>query len=874
MNITAPRQPATFLGYFLIAIYLFSGAASLAYEILWTRMLATQFGVSIFGVVVTVAAFMGGLGLGSLLGNRLRQNIAYPLRFFALMELAIACAAIIIPAILQALETQFTMLADNTGLAGWYGAQMLAIMLVLSVPALAMGVGFPLVLAAAENTRLMLGDIYGMNAIGGVLGALLPLWLLPNLGWLAALYVIAAIGMATGVLSLLLSWRYESGTATGGRELVPPRPALISLAVYAGIGAAALLLEIAWTRLFGMVLLRTEYVLAIILAVFLLGIGLGSIVARRLSHPYWFTLMPILAASCAILSLWCLPWMAAWVEAGRFASLSQALWQQGLVVAALTLPVTLVLGAWLPLLSARFGNHHHAGVWLYGANSLGAALGTVLAGFVLIPTIGSSASIVLGSMLLLVLGLSWAHTPRAWFAVIVLGIAAAPVMKMPEVSRLMPQLHADSRQIKLHEDAVSITHVVERNDGQRQLLADMQRMDASSDPTAVAVQKNQARLPLLLHAEPHSVLFLGLGTGVSAAGSLPFPDLDRTAVELSLGAIEAAANEFRAVNDGVSDKLHIVRDDARHYLMSSKTRYDVIIGDLFHPDLVGRSALLSRQQFQRAKAHLAERGLFVQWLAMNQFDLESLQIVLRSFRTVFPEALLFVDAFRIALVGPNQTLPSSSAMLDNLMRMDSSARQQATGSEGPWTWLSRYWGPIPASEGKIQDEWAPVIEYRLPGARYNGEMDLRRILEWLLRQRPQVSAAAQALEIAAWDNEAFTSAYAATDLAYQRWLAILSDQPGRADQLLPMAYQANPDDRWLGFALADGVLADRAAARRRGVDDKRLFEAALKIRPDHPEALRSLWHIAQSAGDAAQAEYYRSRLQALSPLDYEINNSR
>lgn len=870
MNNVPHNKPANFLGHFLIASYWFSGGVSLAYEVLWTRMLSIQFGVSIFGVVVTVAAFMAGLGMGSLLGSHLRQQSTRPLRLFAFLELAVACSAIIIPILLQTLESHFSLLAGEASLASWYSLQMLIVMLVLTLPALAMGAGFPLILAAAGNTRVSLGGIYGMNALGGAVGALIPLWLLPSIGWLASLYSVAGIGLLVAFVLLTLSWRFERTVEISTANVAEARPSWRWLLIYGGIGTAALMLEIAWTRLFGMVLLRTEYVLAIILAIFLLGIGMGSILARRLSHPYWFTALPMVAAAFAILSLWCLPPLASWVESGRFTSLTQALIQQGAVVAALTLPVTLVLGAWLPLLTTRLGNYHHGGVWLYGANSLGAALGTLLAGFVLIPAIGSSATIVLGAMLLLVLGLSWAHTPRAWLALIVLGVVAVPVLEMPEVSRLMPQAYADARQVSLHEDAISITHVVERGDGQRQLLADMQRMDASSDPTAVVVQMNQARLPLLLHSHPASVLFLGLGTGISAAGSLPFPDLERTAVELSLGAIQAARDEFRVVNDNITDSLTIVRDDARHYLMGDTARYDVIIGDLFHPDMVGRSALLSRQQFQRARNHLSYNGLFVQWLALNQFDLKSLQIVLRTFRQVFPDAVMFVDAFRLAMVGLNHSVISSRAVLENLERLDTTEQHQATGGEGPWTWLSRYWGPIPANTGKIQDEWAPLIEYRLPGARYNGDLDLKIILEWLLSVRPHIGDAAQSLAIAEQDSTTFEGAYAATDLAYQRWLAIFGQQPEKGQQLLPLAYQANPADRWIGFALADGVLADREAARQRGVSDRRLLESALKIRPDHVEAIRELWHLSQAAGDTVQADTYRARLAVLSPLDSEI----
>ena len=860
------------LGLILISLYLISGAASLCYEILWSRMLSLQFGVSIFGVVATVTAYMAGLGAGSFIGAHWSRKTTRPLRLFAWIEFSIAVAALLIPLLFQFLDAQFTTLAAGMSYSAWLGLQIIVVTLVLMVPALAMGAGFPLILSAVQNTRITLGGIYGINALGGAMGALLPLWLLPNLGWLSSLRAVAVLGCVVGAIALFLSWRNESNES---RPITPAlqRPATKWLLFYAGIGAGALLLEIGWTRLFGMVMLRTEYVLAIILAVFLLGIGFGSLLARYLTQRFWFTLLPIVACSFSILSLWWLPVLSAWIEEGRFASLVSALWLQGCAIVTLTLPVTLVLGAWLPLLAMRLGNRFQSGVWLYGANSLGAALGTVLAGFVLIPTVGSSTTIVLGAGLLLMLGLSlaqaWASRP-VWLAVVLMGFAVVPVLEMPTVSQLMPQAYGDVDLLKLNEDAISITHVVERPNGQRLLLADMRRMDASSDPTAVVVQRNQVRLPLLLHPEPHKLLLLGLGTGISASGSLAYPELERTAVELSSGAINAARDDFKRVNGNVMQQMRIVRDDARHFLQSDTEHYDVIVGDLFHPDLVGRSALLSRQQFQRARGRLSKGGVFVQWLALNQFDVNNLQVVLHTFKQVFPDAVIFIDAFRLAMVGARNGKINSAQMFANLQRLSSDQIEAVTGGEGPWTWLGRYWGVIPDLEKPIQDEWAPVIEYQLPGARYDGGLDLSQVLAWLVSVRPKLSLAAQQLEMADYDFPQFEPAYAATELAHRSWLALLRDQGAEGRRLLPLAYQANPKDRWVGFALADAVLVDRAAAEARGVSEQQLLESVLRIRPDHIEALRRLWHLEESAGNTAKANHYRQRFAALSPLDSEL----
>lgn len=857
----------------LLFIYTLSGTTGIAYEVLWARMLTVQFGVSIFGVVVTVAAFMLGLGFGSLLGERLSLRLRNPLRVVAMLEGGVALFALALPQLMQLLDDAAGSLAVQLDLNGWYLLQGAVTLLVLALPALAMGVTFPLMLKILAPTPLTLAEIYGANTCGGVAGALLPLWLLPAWGWAQAIEAVALLGLlialTAGLLSSFAALRSSPQAAT-----TDVRPDLLTLLAYAGVGAAALMLEIAWTRLFGMILLRTEYVLALILAVFLLGIGLGSLFARRMVSRFWLSILPILAVLFSVTGLWSVPIISAWAERGRFDSLLEALTLQGYALTALTLPVTVALGAWLPLISARAGRVQ-SGAWLYGSNALGGALGALLAGGVLIPACGAPGTLLLAAVLLLVCGLAWVSGPALKVGVAVAGLVTLavvgwPLRELPEIARLLPKAQEGSHDVYRHEDALSITQVVERADGQRVLLTDMQRMDAATDQAAVIVQQNQARLPLLLHPAPHSVLFLGLGTGISVAGSLPFPDLRRSAVEVSQGVI-AAMPWFAPLNQGVTAATRIVRDDARRYLRADSGHYDIIIGDLFHPDLVGHSTLLSVQQFARAKARLSEGGLFVQWIALNQFDAESLAVVLRSFAHVYPDAVIFMDGFRLALVGATDTIAGAPAVLANLGRMNAETQSQATGAEGAWAWLGRYWGRIYAEPGPLQDEWAPRIEYSLPRARYRGTMDLANIIEELLRQRPTLEQAASELHVAASSFAEFERGYAGNELAARGWLASLrgSDEGAR---LLRLAYEANPRDRWIGFALADAMYASLPQALAKGKDRRAALQAILKLRPDHIETLRALWRLEREAGNVAEAERYRSQLAAISPLDREARD--
>lgn len=855
----------------LLVIYTLSGLTALAYEVLWARMLALQFGVSIFGVVVTVSTFMAGLGIGSVAGLNWSRRIATPLRWFAVFELIIAILALTTPWFLLASEGMLSSMAAQTSLSVWYLVQFALVSVLLFIPAFCMGAGFPMMLNALGDTPQTLSRAYGVNTIGAAIGAVIPLLLLMNMGWLSAMQTVAALGIMVSLTAFYLSLKSEYNKQSLGSISSGFAPNGLTLLAYGGIGAAALMLEVAWTRLFGMLMLRTEYVLALILAIYLVGVGFGSLFSRFMQHSMWYTVLPIAVCIYVIFGLWLLPEAVAWIQNTQANSLFSVILRQTFVLIVLTFPVTLLLGAWLPLLNRLFGSNSISGAWLYGANSVGAAAGALLAGFALTPVIGTAATVVVAALLLLLLGLTWSRYKYAWVSLPIMAIASYPVVNMPPVAQLLPNLYSDSSDLYTFEDAVNITHVIEQTNGQRILLADLQRMDASSDPAAVEVQKNQARLPLLLHEEPKSTLMLGLGTGISAAGTLAYPQLKRTAVELSQGAIHAAQNWFSQVNGNIAGQVAIIRDDARRFLMASQDQYDVIIGDLFHPDLVGRSALLSVQQFARAKQRLSENGVFVQWLALNQFTVETYEIVARSFQRVFPNSVIFVDAFRVALVGTQARKPLAESVLKNMARLNEEQQRAATGGEGVWTWLGRYWGPLAMGEGVVQDEWAPQIEYELPQARYSGKLDLAVILNYMLQRRPSVEEAAAQLQVSPAQMPQFENAYKATELAHRSWLAFLTKK-GNADKMLQVAYQANSKDRWIGFAVADGALASLNSMGNTQYDEKKVLQSVLKVRPDHPEALYRLWQYEQARGNLEGADVYRQRYAEVSPLSKALRN--
>ncbi len=851
----------------VIGLYFLSGMVGLAYQVLWAKMLALQFGVSIFGIVITASAFMVGLGAGAMIGQRLSVKVTAPLVFFACLELLVALYALLLPNVSQLIDLAISNLG-NISLFSWYSYFSLATFFMIVLPAFALGLGFPMVLRALKSSKFSLALIYGVNTCGGALGALLPLMLLPVFGWSRSLQIVAFIGIFIATLSYILS-RYQPHLTQGIASAKARFISAPNLIAYAGVGAGALMLEIAWTRLFGMLLLRTEYVMAIILCVFLIGIGLGSLLSRFFKSDWWFELLPVLTALFAILSLFSVGPVALWAEATKFSSLTTAMIAQGSVIALVSLPVTILLGAWLPMLNCRLKGDKSSGASLYGANSIGAALGALLAGFVFLPWLGTMGTIIVAAFLLFFSGMCWARK-FAWLALPLLAGWAWAGSGLPDIDVLAPGQQKNSVDLVVYEDGLAITHVVEQSSGQRLLLADLQRMDASSDPAAMVAQKNQVRLPLLLHPDPQSLLLLGLGTGISASASLSIPYLERTAVELSQGSINASAHWFAPVNDNVSEKMTVVQDDARRFLRQTNYRYDVIVGDLFHPDFVGRSALLSTEQFNRAHEKLHQGGVFVQWLALNQFDVVSLEIVLRSFQQQFDNSYLFVDGFRLALVGIKGEVLTAERTLLLLDKLGDESSAKLTGGEGPWSWLGRYWGPLPVTAGPVQSEWAPVIEYGLPKLRYGEGLDMAESLSWLLNTRPKVDMAAKSLNVADKDIELFERAYIAADLSIRSWQAQLKGDTGQAQRLLGMAYQANPADGWVSGALADQMFSVQDQMVKQGMSRRDVLKGILKVYPAHVSTIKALWQLELIAGDKEKALHYREQLARASPFDASI----
>ncbi len=861
------KSPFAFTALLIAAAYFFTGFTSLAYEILWVRMLSLIFGVNIFGVAITVAAFMAGLGVGGFLGVYLVRRKISPLLMFALLEAFIAIFAFLLPKFIPEIENFVYLNTAQNSWGSFFLLESFICFVLLFIPAVAMGSTFALLLEVLKPFNISVGQIYGINTLGGVLGSITPIYLLPVFGWIVSTRLIAILGLLIAALCFVLSFFVGRSQAenTVSRNQETSSVKKSSLIAYAFIGLAALMLQISWVRLYGMVLLRTEYILAMLLAIFLMGIGVGAFMHRFFQKQAVLAVIPLLIAFFGLLSILLLPLVSAWAETANFQSFNEAILSQFFILLVIFFPVTFLFGIWFPVLIRHISGSSEDAVLLYGANSIGGALGALIATFILLPVFGSVAIIYIAVLVVIFSSFTWVSAK--WYqlssmTVLLLGLF---ILGFPPVSSLLPQAYANAKDIFYYEDAVSLTSVVDKPSGERLLLSDLQRMDASSEPTAVTVQKNQARLALLLHREPKEVLFLGLGTGITASGALAFPGVSVTAVELSAGAIAAAGTYFSSVNLDVTEKIRIIKDDARRYTKLTQDKFDVVIGDLFHPDLVGRGALLSVEHFARIKGILRSEGLFVQWVALNQYDVESLKIVLSTFRSVFPHSAMFLDGFRLALVGSNAKMSFYASMRAHQIANNDSAIMDKTGGEGIWTWLGRYIGEIEDEGVLVQSEWSPKLEFLIPQSKYDGKFNILTTFLYVLSMRSAEQDIARELAIPGEGLAQFVSAFKATNLWGGGMVDSLRGEFNKGFQKLREGYMLNNQDRWLGFGIADQMYASKSQAQEQGLSPKNALLEILKIRPDHYLAIKDLGKIAETEGNLTQSRYYKSLYESLNP---------
>jgi len=704
----------------LVPLFFLSGATSLVYETIWGRELHLVFGTSQVAIATVLAAFMGGLSLGGLLGARYADRVSKPLMVYGILEAIIGVYALIFPILLGLVTPVYLSFwaAFEPSPLVFSLFQTLLVGTLILIPTTCMGATLPL-LARFVTTRLetagsRVGLLYGVNTFGAVAGTFLAGFvLLPALGLSATTAWAAAANLLLCGAALALS-RHADGDAppvieASGTE-PPPAPDKALLVVVCLAGCASLIYELAWFRLMTLTLGASTYAFSTMLLAFLVGIAGGGWAGGRVADSLLRgfgrvgVLVGLAAAQVAVaVTTWAmmygfeqLPYL--YVELfGVIEGKEGFFWPTwlGLSMAVMT-PPAIMMGASFTMavrsLVADTGSLAGPVGRVYGFNTIGAIVGSLGAALFLLPNLQVVGTIsfanginVLGA--LVALGAAWVvagriHTPRfaalggGTLMVVVLGAVFPPpwepllmtagmykyVTELSDRSRAHVRAYAvDPYDLLYYNEGLSSVVTVAQNRKTGNIwLANNGKVDASTTsdmPTQVMV----GHLPFFFGRDVDNACVIGLASGITAGAVTLHPDANSIdLVELEPSIFEAShffdEHNHRPLDD--PRVVPIINDARNHMMLTPPGTYDVVVSEPSNPWLTGVSNLFTQEFFELGKSRLTDDGIWSQWVQMYGMGTEEVRALLHTFSTVFPHVALFatIEDADLVILGSNAPL--------------------------------------------------------------------------------------------------------------------------------------------------------------------------------------------------------------------------
>jgi spermidine synthase len=650
-----------------------SGAAALIYEVVWFQLLELVVGASTVSVAVILATFMGGTCLGSLIFTRVVSTKSNPLRVYALIECGIGLMGLLVLLLMPPVAQIYTAWAGD-GVRGFLLRGVVAAICLLP-PTVLMGATLPALSRCVDVSSL--GYLYTGNIAGAVFGCLIAgFYFLRQYDVTTATYVAAAINVVIAAIAFALTPQSETSVVAGfsrrGTRSVLSDAAPAEAGAYIAIalsGLCAMAGETVWTRILALLLGGSVYTFSIILAVFLLGLGLGSGIGSLISRN---VLRPAVALGyCQLLAAAAIAWTAYSLSASLpywpiNPEMSSNIWftfQLDLDRAFWALlPPTLLWGASFPLaLAAAANGKHDSGALMarvYAANTIGAIAGALSAGLLLIGRIGSQRieqlliALATAAGLLLLLRVMRATVIAAGAAAVL--AAALLINTVPPIAktliahgRFAASWVGKSNIIYAHEGMAASVAVSKFPNGATTFHV-AGKIQASSVARDMRLQRMLGHLTSLVPAKPRSVLVIGCGAGVTAGAVSIDPNVEHvTIVEMEPLVPEVAGTYFSEYNFDVigNPKVRVHIDDGRHFVLTTKQRFDAITLDPLDPWVKGAATLYTKEFLEAARSRLNRGGVITVYVQLFETNLEAVKSTVRTFFEVFPNGTIWGNTY-------------------------------------------------------------------------------------------------------------------------------------------------------------------------------------------------------------------------------------
>lgn len=841
-------------------MFFFSGLASLICEVVWFKNLSLVVGSSTFAVSVVVACFFAGLSVGSWVVGRLADGWTRLLRAYALLEMSLCVVSAVVSLLLFKWDYWIELILPWMRLeSGAAKPFMVAVGLILLLPATAlMGATLPVLVKHLARQRSHLarcvGLLYGVNTLGAACGcALAGFALIGLIGVVQAALVGSALYGCIGVVALGLSrqgpatrqaaWDPRSAASVSGQRSThyPAVTSGVLIAVLALSGFASIAYEVLWFRLLVVFNITTTYAFSAMLSTYLLGLVLGSWICARFLAPrkdrllLYFARVQLLTAVAATVSVALLGLsdkiLLGIADAVAALGITEAyagilsgpdLNVIGLCLVVLLLPTT-VIGVSFPLATELVANRARAvgsrvGT-LYGLNTLAGVAGALVAGFALLPWLGSQWSFTVIVLLnlalfavLLITQPSLRANRRLWregpvgAAALLLAFCILGSGYLREA-----QLHyADAKVLGFKEDADATFVVLEYEfplTGRYQQVVVNGVSYANNHLPGRRYMATLGHLPALLHPDPKSVVVIAIGTGTTVGALTLHPSIDDLwAVDISQHVFEVAKHFVPVNHDFLqSANVHPVVADGRHFLLVNDRKYDVLTFEPPPPAQAGVVNLYSRDFYKLAKSRLAEGGILCQWIPFDNVNRELLaRMLIQTLTAEFPHVSLWLPTFSQGVaIASMEPLRIDERELLRRMAIPQVRRDMLEyGMAEPEQLLATF---VTADEElRAYAGDAPVITDNRPRVehfRFYPEAEFH--YEDLLAHRRPVT---DYLSEPGSDSAALDQQLRAREHIWARWIAAANGSSQQAHRHLEQALTLDPDNRYLQYQLASSQM--------------------------------------------------------------------
>ncbi|BBM86745.1 fused MFS/spermidine synthase [Candidatus Uabimicrobium amorphum] len=693
--------------YTATILFFLSGACSLFYQVIWVKLLTLQFGSSAWSVSTVVSSFMAGLGLGSFWAGRNAKVLKRPFLTYAWLEIAIAVFGLLSLPIFQNLDV-IVGFAKHSFPSFFHVIRFIIAFAILLLPTFCMGATLPVLIAGIARFHPMektAGTLYGVNTIGAAFGVLAcGLFVLPAIGVTKTIIGAAVIGVAIGFLAIYYDKKYqasfEENTSEEQTKQAKTSAPLVLLVIVFLSGFISLSCEISWTRLLLPIVGSSTYAFSIILLTFLIGIGIGGVVAThkmltKLQYQLNLALFAFVASFSILSSILLVKFLPEF-----FTSLVQTLgnnfWllllAQACIAGVIVVIPAFAMGIMLPLVIVNYhkqiGHRGRAVGEIYAINTLGSILGSIMTGFLLLPTFGAQTTLFFCGTLMLVVAIAlfvnastvtvarrslWTVGAVTLFAIFFnlnlqtqMGQLYEGYFRGVLTKNKKKETDVEEDSMLFFKYGVCSTITVNRNSFGTWYSSNGK--PEASTTRDLPTQYLVGHLPMFFNLQAKNACLIGFGSGATANAMATHPIDKLDVVELEPAVVEVS-KYFDTINDNIlqNEKLKIHVDDGRSFLRYAPEKYDVIVSEPSNPWIAGVANLFSHEFYQIVDDRLADNGVFCQWIQLYELSEYTLNSMIQTLSDTFPHIHIFiVDMDMICVSSRNKITIDPKSCLERM----------------------------------------------------------------------------------------------------------------------------------------------------------------------------------------------------------------